>query len=154
LYGVDAGSFEEKVHPRDVQEALDISRQIGSPDAEVTALNESGTLSRIRGDLGQACSSHQQALDLARHLGIALQEAHALAGLGRCARAASRTAEAEDRLRQALAILQRIGAAEAADVPAELDAPPGAPDPAQPPVMQARLARIVASAVEPGRILL
>jgi tetratricopeptide (TPR) repeat protein/transcriptional regulator with XRE-family HTH domain len=115
---------------RDVQEALDISRQIGSPDAEVTALNESGTLSRIRGDLGHACSSHQQALDLARHLGTALEEAHALAGLGRCARAAGRAAEAEDRLRQALAILQGIGAAAAADVSAELDAPSGAPDPA------------------------
>jgi tetratricopeptide (TPR) repeat protein/transcriptional regulator with XRE-family HTH domain len=114
---------------RDLQEALDISRQIGSPDTEVTALNESGTLSRIRGDLGQACSSHQQALNTARQLGIALEEAHALAGLGRCARAAGRGAEAEDRLRQALAILQRIGAAEAADVSAELDAP-GAPDPA------------------------
>ncbi len=115
---------------RDLQEALNISRQIGSPDTEVTALNESGTLSRIRGDLGQARSSHQQALDLARQLGIPLEEARALAGLGRCARAAGRTAEAEDRLRQALAILQRIGAAEAADVSAELDALPGAPDPA------------------------
>jgi hypothetical protein len=31
--------------------------------------------------------------------------------------------------RLGLAILQRIGAAEAADVPAELDALPGAPDP-------------------------
>ena len=118
---------------RDVQEALDISRQIGSPDAEVTALNESGTLSRIRGDLGQACSSHQQALDLARQLGIALGEAHALAGLGRCARAAGRTAEAEDRLRQALAILQRIGAAEAADVPAELERTSGTSGPASSP---------------------
>ena len=39
---------------RDLQEALGIARQIGSPDTEVTALNESGTLSRIRGDLGQA----------------------------------------------------------------------------------------------------
>ena len=115
---------------RDVQEALDISRQIGSPDSEVTALNESGTLSRIRGDLSQACSSHQQALDLARHLGIPLEEAHALAGLGRYVRAAGRTAEAEDKLRQALALFQRIGAAEAADVPAELAALPGAPDPA------------------------
>ena len=115
---------------RDLQEALDIARQIGSPDAEVRALNESGTLSRIRGDLGQARSCHQQALDLARQLGIALEEAHALAGLGRCARAGGRTAEAEDGLRQALAIFQRIGAAEAADVPAELDAPPGTPDPA------------------------
>ena len=75
-------------------------------------------------------SCHQQALDLARQIGSALEEAHALAGLGRCARAAGRTAEAEDRLRQALAIFQRIGAAEAADVSAELDALPGAPDPA------------------------
>ena len=108
---------------RDLQEALDIARQIGSPDAEVTALNESGTLSRIRGDLGQSRSCHQQALDLARQLGIPLEEAHALAGLGRCAQAAGRTADAEDRLRQALAILQRIGAAEAAGVSDELDAP-------------------------------
>jgi tetratricopeptide (TPR) repeat protein len=95
---------------------------IGSPDTEAAALNESGTLGRIRGDLGQACSSHQQALDLARQFGIALEEAHALAGLGRCAQAGGRTAGAEDGLRQALAILQRIGAAEAADVSAELDA--------------------------------
>jgi tetratricopeptide (TPR) repeat protein/transcriptional regulator with XRE-family HTH domain len=115
---------------RDLQEALDIARQIGSPDTEVAALNESGTLSRICGDLGQARSCHQQALDLARQLGIPLEEAHALAGLGRCARAAGRAAEAEDKLRQALAILQRIGAAEAADVPAELNALPGTPDPA------------------------
>jgi tetratricopeptide (TPR) repeat protein/transcriptional regulator with XRE-family HTH domain len=115
---------------RDLQEALDIARQIGSPNTEVAALNESGTLSRIRGDLGHACSSHQQALDLARQLGIPLDEAHALTGLGRCARAESRTVDAEDKLRQALAILQRIGAAEAADVSAELDALPGTPDPA------------------------
>ena len=39
-------------------------------------------------------------------------------------------AEAEARLREALAILQQIGSAEAADVSAELDALPGAPDPA------------------------
>jgi tetratricopeptide (TPR) repeat protein/transcriptional regulator with XRE-family HTH domain len=115
---------------RDLQEALEIARQIGSPDTEVAALNESGTLSRIRADLDQARSFHQQALDLARQLGIPLEEAHALAGLGRCARAAGRIAEVEDKLRQALAILQRIGAAEAADVPAELNALPGTPDPA------------------------
>ena len=53
-----------------------------------------------------------------------------LAGLGRCARAPGRTAEAGKTLRQALAIFQRIGAAEAADVSAELDALPGTPDPA------------------------
>ena len=90
-------------------------------DAEVTALNEAGTLSRTRGDLGQARACHEQALDLARRIGIALEQAHALAGLGRCARAVG-AGEAEDRLRQALAILQRIGAAEATAVSAELDA--------------------------------
>lgn len=42
----------------------------------------------------------------------------------------ARTAEGEAGLRQALAIFQRIGAAEAADVSAELDALPGAPRPA------------------------
>ena len=70
---------------RDLQEALDIAREMASPDAEVMALNESGTLSRARGDLSQARACHQQALDLARRTGIALEEAHALAGLGRCA---------------------------------------------------------------------
>ena len=99
-------------------------------DAEVTALNEAGTLSRTRGDLGRARACHQQALDQARQIGSPLEEAHALAGLGRCARATGRAAEAKDRLRQALAILQRIGAAEAAGVSAELDALPGTPDPA------------------------
>jgi tetratricopeptide (TPR) repeat protein len=93
-------------------------------DAEVTALNEAGTLSRTRGDLGQARACHQQALDLARQIGSPPEEAHALAGLGRCARAGGRAAEAADRLRQALAIFQRIGAAEAAGVSAELDALP------------------------------
>ena len=115
---------------RDLQEALGISREVGNRDAELTALNESGTLSRTRDDLGQACTCHQQALDLARQIGSAPQEAHALAGLGRCAQAAGRTADAEDGLRKALAIFQRIGAAEATGVSAELDALAAAPDPA------------------------
>jgi hypothetical protein len=50
------------------------------------------------------------------------QEAHALAGLSRCALAADRATEAADQLRQALKIFQRLGAAEAAEVAAELDA--------------------------------
>jgi len=115
---------------RDLAEALAIFGDLGARSYLADVLNELGTLCRVRGDLQQAQSAHQQALDLAREIGIAWDEAHALAGLGRCARAAGHTAEAEDRLRQALAILQRIGAAEAADVPAELDALPGTPDPA------------------------
>jgi hypothetical protein len=51
-----------------------------------------------------------------------LDEAHALAGLARCVLVAGGTTEAEDGLRRALAIFQRIGAPEAADVSAELDA--------------------------------
>jgi tetratricopeptide (TPR) repeat protein len=112
---------------RDLQEAMSTYHDIGNLHGEVTIFNESGTLSRIRGDLRQAWSCHQQALDLARQIGSAWDEAEALADLGRCARDADRTAEAETRLRHALAIFQRIGAAEAADVSAELDALPGAP---------------------------
>ena len=108
------------------QEALGIYQDLGNRAAQITALNEAGTLSRTRGDLGRAWSCHQQALDLARQIGSPLEEAHTLAGLGRCALAGGRTAEAEDRLRQALAIFQRIGAAGAADGTAELDALSGA----------------------------
>lgn len=46
----------------------------------------------------------------------------ALAGLGRCALAAGRTAGAQASLQQALEIFQRIGAADTADVSAELNA--------------------------------
>jgi tetratricopeptide (TPR) repeat protein/transcriptional regulator with XRE-family HTH domain len=107
---------------RDLKEALNISRDIGSRRGEVEALNEVGTVSRARGDFGRAGACHQKALDLARQIGSPLDEAHALAGLARCALAADRAAEAEARLRQALEIFQRIGAAEAADVSAELGA--------------------------------
>jgi tetratricopeptide (TPR) repeat protein/transcriptional regulator with XRE-family HTH domain len=115
---------------QDLEEALGIHRDLGTRYGEATTLNEAGTLSRARGDLRQARSCHQQALDLARQIGSPLDEAHALAGLGRCGLAVGRTAEAEDRLLEALAIFQRIGAAEAADVSADLDTLSGAPDPA------------------------
>jgi tetratricopeptide (TPR) repeat protein len=113
----------------DLQEALGIFGDLGHQDAQITTLNESGTLSRARGDLGQARACHQQALDTARQLGRVLDEAHALAGLGRCALAAGSAADAQGQLRQALAIFQRIGAPEAIGVSAELDTLPGATDP-------------------------
>jgi hypothetical protein len=58
---------------------------------------------------------------LAREITSPQDEAHALAGLGRCALADGRQADAIEPLRQARDILQRIGAAEAADIAAELD---------------------------------
>ena len=84
-------------------------------------------LYRVSGDLEQAEGCHQQALDLARTIASSWDEAHALAGLGRCALAAGRATQAEVLLRQALEIFQRIGAAEAPDLLAELDALPGPP---------------------------
>jgi tetratricopeptide (TPR) repeat protein len=76
----------------------------------------------VRGDLSEARSYHRQSLDLARQIGSAWDEAHALAGLGRCLLATGGSSEGEDLLRQALEIFQRIGAAETADVTAELQA--------------------------------
>jgi len=70
----------------------------------------------------QAGSCHQQALDLARQIGSSMDEARALAGLGRCALAAGHTARADHMLQQALEIFRRIGAAEAAEVSADLRA--------------------------------
>ena len=60
-------------------------------------------------------------MDLARKISSPWDEAHALAGLGRCALGSGRTADATALLRQARDIFQRIGAAETADVAAELD---------------------------------
>ena len=93
------------------------------------AVNESGTLHRVSGDLAQAEGCHRQALDLARAIASSWDEAHALAGLGCCALAAGHAAQAEALLRQALEIFQRIGAAEVPDLLAELEAltsPPSA----------------------------
>jgi class 3 adenylate cyclase/tetratricopeptide (TPR) repeat protein len=105
-----------------LDEALGIFRNLGDRGGEAKALNEAGALHRARGDVGHAGSCHQQALDLARQIASSWDQAQALAGLGRCALATGHTAGAEGRLRQALEIFQRIGAAEAADVSAELQA--------------------------------
>ncbi len=93
-------------------------------------LNDKGTLHRVSGDFAQAEDCHQQALELARAVASSWDEAHALAGLGRCAMSAGHATQAEALLRQALEIFQRIGAAEAAELTAELDATEAATNPA------------------------
>jgi tetratricopeptide (TPR) repeat protein/transcriptional regulator with XRE-family HTH domain len=113
-----------------LEQALGIYRDIGDRGGEAEALNERGTLHRVSGDLAQAEECHQQAMELARAIASPWDEAHALAGLGRCALAVGHAAQAEVLLRQALEIFQRIGAAEASDLLAELDALTG-PPPAQ-----------------------
>ena len=105
-----------------LEQALSIWRDLGSRHGETETLNEQATLYRVRGDLARAQQRHRQALRLARAISSARDEARALAGLGRCAIAAANTVRAGVLLRQALRIFQRIGAAEARDVLAELDA--------------------------------
>jgi tetratricopeptide (TPR) repeat protein/transcriptional regulator with XRE-family HTH domain len=105
-----------------LEQALGIYRDLGDRGGEVEALNERGTLHRVSGDLAQAEEVHRQALDLARAIASPWDEAHALAGLSRCALAEGNVIQAETLLRQALEIFQRIGAAEAADLLAELAA--------------------------------
>ena len=104
------------------EQALDIYRDLGDRDGQADALNARGTLHRVSGELAQAEGCHQQALELARAIAGSWVEAHALAGLGRCALAAGHATQAEALLRQALEIFQQIGAAEAPDLLAELDA--------------------------------
>jgi tetratricopeptide (TPR) repeat protein len=107
---------------RDLEQALGILRDLGDRSGEAEALNDRGTLHRVSGELAQAEACHQQALELARAIASSWDEAHALAGLGRCALAAGHATQAEVLLRQALELFQQIGAAEAAEVSAELEA--------------------------------
>ena len=88
------------------------NRDLGDWYNEAEALNETGTLHRVGGDLAPAEGRHREALDLARAIASSWDEAHALTGHATQARAL---------LRQALEIFQRIGAAEAPDLRAELD---------------------------------
>ncbi len=112
---------------RALEEALDICRDAGFRGGELSeALDEAGTLHRVSGELSRAVDCHREALDAARERGSVRDEACALAGLARCALVAGRTADAIAGLRQAQEIFQRIGAAEAADVTAELEALTGA----------------------------
>ena len=110
-----------------LEQALGIYRDIGDRGGEAAALNKRGALHRVSGDLAQAEGCHQQALELAREIASSWDEAHALAGLGRCALAAGHATQAGVLLRRALEIFQRIGAADAPDLLAELDALTGPP---------------------------
>lgn len=97
-------------------------RDLGDREGEAEALNETGTLLRIRGDLDQARTCHSRALHLAREIGSSQDEACALAGVGRCDLADGRIASAQASLRQAQEIFRKIGAAEAGALAAELRA--------------------------------
>src|SRR5262249_7076428 len=103
-----------------LEQALSTFRDLGDRGGEAEALNETGTLHRVSGDLARAEGWHQQALELARAIASPWDQAHALAGLGRCAIAAGHTTQAQDLLRQSQEIFQRTDAAEARTVLAEL----------------------------------
>jgi transcriptional regulator with XRE-family HTH domain/tetratricopeptide (TPR) repeat protein len=107
---------------RALKQALHIFLDLGIRTGEASVLNETGTLHRAMGELTQAEGCHLQALELAQTMISPWDEARALAGLGRCAMATGRATQAEDLLRQALEIFQRIGAAEARELLAEVNA--------------------------------
>jgi len=105
-----------------LQAAEDLCRSLGDREGLAYLLHETGALHRLQGDIRQASGCHREALQLARDIGSPWDEAAALAGLGRCAQALGRTTDALDNLGQALKIFRGIGAAEATQVSAELDA--------------------------------
>jgi hypothetical protein len=70
----------------------------------------------------EAVSCHRQALDLARQIGVSWDQAQALAGLGRVRSGHRSFRPIEDWLRLTLEIFRQIGAAQAANVSAELEA--------------------------------
>jgi len=70
---------------QDLEQALGIYRDIGNRVGDAEALNETGTLHRVTGDLAQAEGCHRQALDLARAMASPWLEAYALTGLAEAA---------------------------------------------------------------------
>jgi DNA-binding SARP family transcriptional activator len=100
--------------------ALKLYRDLGDKGGEVEILNEAGTLHRLRGELDLAAAYHREALDMARDIESSWDEAHALAGLGRCALSAGEVAGARDLLQRSQRIFEHIGAAETAELAAEL----------------------------------
>jgi tetratricopeptide (TPR) repeat protein/transcriptional regulator with XRE-family HTH domain len=104
------------------ERALSIYLDLGDRRGQAHALNGRAEMHRVSGDLARAQECHQQALGLARATASLWDEAHALAGLGRCAVADGHPTQAQALMRQALEIFRRIGAAEARDVHAELEA--------------------------------
>jgi tetratricopeptide (TPR) repeat protein/transcriptional regulator with XRE-family HTH domain len=114
------------------EEALRLYRHLGDRGGEAAALNERGTQYRLCGELAPAQTCHERSLELARAIDSPWDQAHALAGLGRCAIASGDATRAGDLLRRALRTFQRIGAAESADVAAEVRALDATTGPAHP----------------------
>jgi tetratricopeptide (TPR) repeat protein/transcriptional regulator with XRE-family HTH domain len=104
-----------------MEQALGIHRDFGDRYGEAGTLNNKGTLHRVSGELEQAEACYQRALELSRAIANPWDQAHALAGLGRCALAAGHDTQAGSLLGQALEKFQQMGAAETAELLAELD---------------------------------
>jgi DNA-binding SARP family transcriptional activator/tetratricopeptide (TPR) repeat protein len=105
-----------------MQQALDVYRELGDRSSESETLSDLGAVHLRTGDVDEARNHHTQAVQLAQQINSHWDEAYAWAGLGRCDLASSDIPAAVTHLRTALAIFERIGAAEAAEVAAELAA--------------------------------
>jgi tetratricopeptide (TPR) repeat protein len=115
-----AGDYQEARTA--MEAALSAYRDLADRSGEAGALNELGVLYRRTGNLERARENHLRSAESAQQISCHWDEASAWAGLGRCDLAAGRTDAAVEHLRTALAIFQRIGAAEASEVAADLDA--------------------------------
>lgn len=94
---------------RYLDEALTLSRKIGSQVAESYALNQLGTLHYVQGDYPAALQSHTDSLELQRATGSRRGEASALNNLGIVYMALGDYAAARTYLRECLAIYRDIG---------------------------------------------
>jgi DNA-binding SARP family transcriptional activator/tetratricopeptide (TPR) repeat protein len=105
-----------------LQQALEGFRQVGDRGGEAEVLSELGAVARLTGDLVEARRLHTEAVHLAQEINGRWDEAYAWAGIGRCDLAEGDIPAAVEHLTTAWAMFDRIGAAEAAEVAAELDA--------------------------------
>jgi tetratricopeptide (TPR) repeat protein len=89
--------------------ALDLAREIGFGEAELTCVHNLATVLVKTGDVAAAVRSFRWVLDVRRAAGESEGEAHALQRLGQAHRLLGEHARAEEHYRGALAIWERIG---------------------------------------------
>jgi tetratricopeptide (TPR) repeat protein len=107
------------------QEALALSRLIGERSTEADALNTLGDVLLASGQPEQASRRHREALHLAEQIGQKNLQANSHNGVANCYNASGNVNLACEHWHQALALYTELGAPEAEEVRARLDADQG-----------------------------
>lgn len=120
LFRVELGEFDQAV--RDLEASLELFNELGLDLDAAMAFNGLGGAHHRMGHPEAAAALYRQAILLARQCGSRYEEARAEAGLGALAGEAADRVAAREHLERALVLYQALGATQAGEVRARLDA--------------------------------